>query len=194
MTTLTTAPVPEASNPASDTDRPLDEFRDCHAGIVTHLDTLGELPALLDPAARARRIAADTVAFFRRAVFEHHQEEERELFPAVLASAAAGSERDHVQALVDRLTAEHRMIESIWKAIEPELKAVAKGRDTRLDGRDVAYLVKTYREHARFEEVEFLPLSQTILGRNQNHMAALGVSLHMRHVMPSVLAKTRHRI
>lgn len=30
-------------------------------------------------------------------------------------------------------------------------------------------------------ETEFLPLSQTILGRNSNHMAALGLSLHMRH-------------
>jgi len=38
-----------------------------------------------------------------------------------------------------------------------------------------------YRAHAWFEEQEFLPLSQTILSRNPNHMAALGLSLHMRH-------------
>jgi hemerythrin-like domain-containing protein len=155
---------------------------------------LSELSALLDPAARARRIAADAVEFFRPTVFEHHAEEERELFPAVLASAAQGSERDRVQALVDRLTAEHRNVEAIWKVIEPEIKAVAKGRDTRLDSRELVHLVKTYVEHARFEEAEFLPLSQTILGRNQNHMAALGVALHIRHVMPSVLAKVRGRI
>ncbi|MEY2688035.1 MAG: hypothetical protein RL375_2233, partial [Pseudomonadota bacterium] len=29
----------------------------------------------------------------------------------------------------------------------------------------------------------FLPLSQTILGRNGDHMAALGLSLHTRHAM-----------
>ncbi len=34
---------------------------------------------------------------------------------------------------------------------------------------------------ARCEELEFLPLSEQILGRNGNHMAALGLSLHMRH-------------
>ncbi len=184
----------DTERPLDDTERPLDEFRDCHVGIVSHLETLGELPALLDPAARARRIAGDTIDFFRRAVYEHHAEEERELFPAVIASATEGDERARVQALVDRLTAEHRMIEAIWKNIEPELKAVAKGRETRLDARDVEFLVHNYLEHARFEEAEFLPLSQTILGRNKNHMAALGLSLHLRHVMPSVLARNRNRI
>ena len=38
-----------------------------------------------------------------------------------------------------------------------------------------------YQAHAAFEEATFLPLSQTILGRNDHHMAALGLSLHMRH-------------
>jgi hypothetical protein len=42
-------------------------------------------------------------------------------------------------------------------------------------------LVTRYRAHAQYEESEFLPLSQTILSRNSNHMAALGMSLHMRH-------------
>ena len=40
----------------------------------------------------------------------------------------------------------------------------------------------------------FLPLSQTILGRNSNHMAALGVSLHMRHALPQVLERFGGRI
>jgi hypothetical protein len=44
--------------------------------------------------------------------------------------------------------------------------------------------VSEYTAHAQFEEAEFLPLAQTILGRNSNHMAALGLSLHMRHVKP----------
>jgi hypothetical protein len=35
----------------------------------------------------------------------------------------------------------------------------------------------------------FLPLCKTILGRNGDHMAALGLSLHMRHVLPQVLQR-----
>lgn len=32
---------------------PIQDFSHCHAGIVKKLDMLGELPALLEPAARA---------------------------------------------------------------------------------------------------------------------------------------------
>jgi hypothetical protein len=35
--------------------------------------------------------------------------------------------------------------------------------------------------HAAYEEKEFLPLTQTLLGRNSNHMAALGLLMQMRH-------------
>ncbi len=173
---------------------PIDDFSQCHAGILGHLQLLGDLPELLAPAARARRIAADALGFFRDAVFEHHVEEEKELFPAVLASAVKGEERDKVQQLVDALTAEHRRVEATWAKLEPKLKAVAKGHDTDVDPADIRALVETYQAHARFEEAVFLPLSQTILGRNSNHMAALGVSLHMRHALPQVLERFGGRI
>lgn len=168
---------------ATDTP-PLDTFSNCHVGILSQLDALGELPALLAPAARARTVAAKTLDFFREAVFEHHAEEERELFPEVISSAIAGEERDRVTALTERLTAEHRDLEQRWKALEPALRQVAKGRDADLEPAQVAELVDRYRAHAAFEEAEFLPLSQTILGRNSNHMAALGLRLHIRHAPP----------
>jgi len=170
-------------------NNPLDEFSDCHAGILSHLDDLGRLPALLETAAQARRIANDTLAFFRAAVFEHHAEEEGELFPAVLASAHAGEEREEVRAIVDRLTREHREIEAQWTKLESGLKAAAKGKDTSLDAAAVQAMVDAYQAHARYEEQVFLPKSQTILGRDSNDMAALGMSLHTRHRLPDVLSK-----
>jgi hypothetical protein len=173
---------------------PLDTFSQCHAGILSHLRSFAELPALLDPAARARQVAADMLGFFREAVFEHHAEEERELFPAVLASATPGDEHAYVQAITDRLTREHRQVEAAWARIEPALKHVAKGQDSLLDPLAVATLVSTYQAHATYEEQVFLPLSEAILARNPNHMAALGVSLHLRHAMPGVLAKYGSRI
>ena len=71
-------------------DAPLQDFSQCHAGIFKKLDMLGELPALLAPAARAREIAEKSLEFFREAIFEHHLDEERELFPAVIADAVKG--------------------------------------------------------------------------------------------------------
>jgi hemerythrin-like domain-containing protein len=170
-----------SSTPSEHINEPIQDFSHCHEGILKKLDLLGELPALLAPAARAREVAAGALEFFREAIFEHHTDEERELFPAVLASAAKGDERDLVQLMVQRLTHEHRELEGLWKRLESGLKKAAKGQATDLDGAAVQQLVAQYRAHAAFEEREFLPLSQTILGRNSNHLAALGLSLHMRH-------------
>lgn len=162
-------------------DQPLTNFTQCHAGIVRRLHALDELPALLAPAARARELAEQSLGFFREAIFEHHLDEERELFPAVLASAQPGAERDRIQTMVDRLTAQHRALEALWKSMERELRRVARGQDSELDASDVHRLVSEYGAHARFEESDFLPAAEAILGRNGNHMAALGLSLHMRH-------------
>ena len=172
--------------PPLDTDAPLTSFTQCHEGIVSHLDRLGELPALLAPAARARQVASDTVAFFRAAVYEHHAEEERELFPAVLQSAQPGEERERIRQLTGQLAREHRDIEARWTRLEPQLKKLARGQPAEVEGEAIAELVHLYKAHARFEEDQFLPLSEAILGRNDNHMAALGLSLHLRHTPPVV--------
>ena len=169
-----------------DMQAPLTNFSQCHSGITSALNTLAELPALLSPADRARQIAADTLAFFGRVVYEHHKEEEVELFPAVLRSAQKGEEHDRVQAMTERLTREHRAVEAAWKRLEPALKDVAKGHHADLDAAGVQDLVATYLAHAQFEERHFLPLSETILKRDDNHMFALGLSLHMRHAPPVV--------
>lgn len=162
---------------------PLGNFSHCHTGIISHLNTFGELPALLEPAARARRIAQETLGFFRDAVFDHHKEEEKDLFPAVLQHAAPGAERAEVQAMVDTLTAEHRRIEALWSDLEPQLKKVAKGNDAALDCAAAQELVERYQAHARFEEERLLPLAQHILGRHSADMAELGLALHIRHVV-----------
>jgi hemerythrin-like domain-containing protein len=180
------------------TAEPIAGFSRCHEGILQHLESLSHLPGLLAPAARARDVAEGTVRFFRAAVYEHHQEEERELFPAVLASATRGPEHDQVQAIVNQLTQEHREVESAFEAIEPELKKVAKGHEPTLSASELAAqinrLVARYQDHARYEETDFLPLSERILGRNSNHMAALGLSLHLRHALPEVLKRYGARI
>ncbi|MBE0547882.1 MAG: hemerythrin domain-containing protein [Rubrivivax sp.] len=170
-----------SSKPPEHGEQPIQDFSNCHDGILKQLDRLGELPALMAPAARARQVAGDAIEFFREAIFEHHQDEERELFPAVLASAAKGDERDLVQLMMRRLTQEHRELEATWKHLEPGLRRVAKGHAGDVKVAEIEQLVTRYRAHAEFEEKEFLPLSQLILGRNANHMSALGLSLHMRH-------------
>jgi hypothetical protein len=167
--------------PTIDTDQPLNNFSHCHAGILNQLEQFSELPALLALIGRAHQIAESMVQLFGSAAFDHHQEEEYELFPAVLSSSQPGEERERVKALIDALTREHRDVEKQWNKLEPQLKKVAKGQLANVDVEAVRHLVEQYKAHARLEEMEFLPLSEKILSRNGNHMAALGLSLHMRH-------------
>jgi hemerythrin-like domain-containing protein len=183
MTSNPRVPVPAAD------DTPVQGFAHCHEAIVTQLRELEQLPALAEAAAHARRIAKATADFYRQVVLVHHSEEEQELFGAVLASAERGAERERVQAIVTRLTQDHRHIESLWRTIEPALHEVARGHDAALDAPMLARFVASYRTHAQYEEEVFLPLCRTILGRNGNHMAALGMSLHARHAMPEVLRR-----
>jgi len=165
-----------------DTAAPLTNFSHCHIGILHQIERLSSLPDLLGPAMLAKRIATQSVEYFHRGMHAHHQEEEKALFPAVQDSAQAGEERLQVDQWVQTLLADHRELEKLWADLEPALKKVSKGQDAQLDIAKLEHLVKRYTEHAESEERLFLPLAEKILGRNSNHMAALGLSLHMRHV------------
>jgi heme-degrading monooxygenase HmoA len=167
-------------------DPPIQDFSDCHVGIFAMLDDLTALSGRQIPPPRRRDVAAHTLTFFHDVVMAHHKEEEAELFTAVLADAMAGDERTKVEALVNRLASEHRRVETLYSELAPVLSAIENGDDAWLDAAAVKTLVDEYRAHARFEEDVLLPLAQSILSRNGDHMAALGLSLHIRHSLGDV--------
>lgn len=168
--------------PANDpTTTPVDEFSNCHSGILDALRLFENLPPLQDAALRARKVAQVTLDIMDKAVHEHHAEEEEELFPSVLRSAVRGEEHDRVQSLIWRLTDEHREIEDLWKRLRPEVARAAAGKPADLKQEPVTLLVAVYRQHAQTEERDFLPLARDILLRDGNHMAALDIALHLRH-------------
>ncbi len=168
---------------------PLRDFSRSHAGILIRLE---ELRALATSAAQAgadrrtlRERAQEILAFFNEAVIEHHAEEEDALFPAVARSAAAGDEAALVASLAARLSREHRQIEDDWKAIEPALVRLSRGRSAELDAGIVARLCDRYAAHAQFEESGYLPLAAKIL--DADDQASLALTLHIRHSLDRVL-------
>jgi hemerythrin-like domain-containing protein len=163
-------------------DQPLDKFSHTHEGIFRHLQNLEGLDAMAHAAAHARDGAAAAAHFFRDVVCVHHAQEEQALFEAVMASAEPGPEAEQVQAMVKRLTLEHRQVENLYERLEIQLKKMAKGQLCQIEHAAIKALVLVYQAHAEFEEAEFLPLARTILSRNSNHMAALSLSLHVRSV------------
>jgi hemerythrin-like domain-containing protein len=158
---------------------PITSFTRCHLNIVSQLEKTARLPELVHTARRARQTAADTLALFKDIVLPHHAEEEAELFPAVL-SACKARERERVQHVVDRLVAEHRATEALWKRMQPVVRAAARGSVAEVDAECMEELVRKVLRHARYEETVFLPLAERVLSRNSDHMAALGLALHLR--------------
>ena len=175
--------------PAAALHEPIRSFCGSHQAVFQGLAELRRLPALAQALEDARTTAQATLALFDGDATCHNAEEEKELFPAVLASARGTEDEGRVDELVTRLTAEHRRIERLWAQLRPAMKAVAVGKpaDHPRFKEAVQELARAWGEHTCLEEEAFLPLADRVLARNPNHLAALDLSLHMRHVsMPLV--------
>jgi iron-sulfur cluster repair protein YtfE (RIC family) len=162
-------------------DMALAGFSECHHDFVAQLHSALYLPDLVTAAAKARTLANDLLKMFREGVSVHHDEEERELFPAVLRAAEPGAELDAVRGMVTQLVREHRDMDARWSELRPQVEAVARGEVPALPAALIEDMVQHFFAHAHFEEEHFLPLAQTVLGRHGDAMAALGRTLHERH-------------
>lgn len=173
---------------ATEADVPLQDFSRCHVGFVTVLETSLGLPEMIATAARSRSCAADMLKMFRDRLLAHHDDEERDLFPAVLRVAQPGDEADRARTMVAQLVREHREIAQLWKQLEPAVQAIANGYLPSLDSALLHDLVERFNEHVRVEEEDFLPFAQEVLARQAEDMANLGLALHRRHEVEEIMA------
>jgi hypothetical protein len=178
------APTPKTT--AADT--PLHDFSTCHVGFVTVLEASLGLPDMIVTAARSRACAADMLKMFHDRLLAHHDDEERDLFPAVLRIAQPGAEADRARAMVTQLVREHRDIAQLWKRLEPAVQAIANGYLPQLDSALLQELVRQFNEHVRIEEEEFLPFAQEVLARQAEDLAMLGLALHRRHEADAIMS------
>lgn len=175
-----TAAVPVASHAAAFADEAVASFSTSHVGILDTMNRLRVLPLQLEQRGLdegVRASAAHIRRFFDDVVLEHHDEEERELFPSLRHSAAPGGESALVEALVTRLAREHRELEALWDRIEPALRRIGRGKPAELDGHAVEQLVAAYVAHARFEEAAVLPLADRMLKAGDRAALALGLAM-----------------
>jgi hemerythrin-like domain-containing protein len=99
----------------------------CHQQIQLHLDELAGLAPQLETASddlTVRQKIGAIEAFFSSTSRQHHAEEEKNVFPALLASDNA----ELVQA-VKTLQQDHGWIEQNWVELAPMLRAIAEGED-----------------------------------------------------------------
>ena len=97
----------------------------CHQQIQRHLTELATLAQQIEidgVNATAQQQAADIEAFFSGTSRQHHQEEEKNVFPLLLSSGDAD-----LAAAVRSLQQDHGWIEENWLELAPQLRAIALG-------------------------------------------------------------------
>jgi len=99
---------------------------ECHRQTLAALHTLSELVARLafeGDSERVRAMAGQVVKFFTTTAREHHEDEERHVFPKALA----GGDAYVVQAVL-RLQQDHSWLEEDWLQLSAHLNALAAGQ------------------------------------------------------------------
>ena len=130
----------------------------CHRKTLSTLEDLSALVTKLehdglDPATCAR--AAKIAAFFSTTVREHHEDEERHVFPALVE----GGRPEIVQAVL-RLQQDHDWLEEGWFELAPHVLAVAAGRqsyDVDTMRECAAVLAALFQDHIELEESFIYP-------------------------------------
>jgi len=130
----------------------------CHQQIQTHLEQLAEVLLQIEAGAddaQYRQQVATIEAFFSGTSRQHHADEEKSVFPALLASDNA----ELVQA-VRTLQQDHGWIEQNWLELAPMLRAIAQGEDW-VDMAELQHHVQVYlalsHDHIVLEETLIYP-------------------------------------
>ena len=112
--------------------------------------------------AHAREAATAVMRYFDRASPDHHADEEKDLFPALIESMA-GSDAVCLNDLSESLKADHRELEALWQTLRVPLERIAAGEVASLDTGSAEALVDGYRRHSAREDAELLPLAARVL-------------------------------
>ena len=145
-----------ANNPAD-----FEALDACHVQIQRHLKDLAALAQQIETAgvdAKAQQQAADIEAFFSGTSRQHHQDEEKNVFPSLLSSGDPD-----LAAAVRGLQQDHGWIEENWLELAPQLRAIALG-NSWYESAEFQHAVEVFLElvgdHIALEESLIYPESK----------------------------------
>ncbi len=157
--------LPGANIPAPTFDDPLGMLAACHERIAAQCVLLEKLARHVGTHGgdeQAIQAARNVLRYFDMAGQHHHQDEELDLFPQLLASADPAA-----APLISRILAEHRVLEENWQALRPRLLALSEAASAQLDAQVVARFNAGYAVHIALENAELLPLAERLLDAAQ---------------------------
>lgn len=138
----------------------------CHQQIHIHLGKLTDVLQKIEAGAedaQYRQQAGEIEAFFSGTSHQHHTEEEKNVFPGLLAS----SDPELVQA-VRTLQQDHGWMERNWLELAPMLRAIAEGEDwiyTSELQHGIEVFLKLCHDHIVLEEMLIYPAAKGLLAQ-----------------------------
>ncbi|RUP29233.1 MAG: hemerythrin domain-containing protein [Curvibacter sp.] len=154
--------LPGRPGPESGFAAPYEMLEACHDKVQRMLDLLARLQGHLrehGADGQAAQAAADVMRYFDLAAPLHHEDEERHVFPLLLASG----DPDWM-ALARRLQQDHRAMEPAWAALRQQLVQVAAGQTLSLSTEG---FVRLYRAHLQAEDQVAYPAARGLGNASQ---------------------------
>jgi hemerythrin-like domain-containing protein len=179
-----TMTFPGHSAPAVGFEVPLEMLAACHLRVQDQCATLLRLVphiAAHGPDRPAQEAATAVMRYFDTSARHHHDDEERDLFPALLESMA-GSDAVCLREITAALTTDHRELEARWKALRAVLAQVAAGQAAPLAQDEVSGFTDLYARHIAREESELLPMAQRLL--SDAELDRIGLAMRLRRAPP----------
>lgn len=175
--------LPGHLSPDAGFEAPFEMLTTCHERVHRMLRLLGRLTQhLADKGwdSQAADAARDVMRYFDQAAPLHHEDEERHVFPALLASGS-----DAERAVVRRLQADHEAMAQAWPRVRALLLNVrdagAAGHWQTWDEAALQVLADfsgRYDEHIRLEEELVYPAAQSVL--DEQALSAMGSDMQQR--------------
>ena len=166
-------------------DRPLELIRQTHRRLEQRCALMDRLVDHLQQKgcdADAKASAGHIVRFFEEEMAQHHEDEERGLYTAVVEVTPSKS-RAGIAKLVGELRSEHEQLQAIWRdVLRPQLTAIMQGRAELLNREAVDRCHMLYVRHVRREEEVVLPTAEKRFSPEQ--MARLGRAMAERRGQP----------
>ncbi|MCW5605690.1 MAG: hemerythrin domain-containing protein [Burkholderiales bacterium] len=171
---------PRRNRRLADFDHPLEMLMACHERITMQCETLARLAGHLPVHgcdAQAQQAASNVMRYFDSAGRHHHEDEELDLLPRMLA-AARGQNAERVALLAARIRQDHAEMARLWEILREPLENIAHGGDAMLDTDAVDRFCTAYRAHMALEEENLIPLAESLLAAVD--LAALGKDMAAR--------------
>lgn len=171
------------SFPSEESGGPLQELARLHA------QTLGECAKLRQLALdlpgdgggdASRRAAQSLLRHFDLGAPQYRLCEEQQLFPQLLESMA-GSDPVCLRDLTSAMSAQHRRLDSMWRALRGPLAALAAGQPASLASAQVEEFVALSQSHIERERDEVLPMASRLL--TDEALAQIGDAMRARRAI-----------